>query len=354
MKISPAFLWAAAALLFAAAQAGAQDDPRRPLRERIAERIAQRAAERSAWQGALPAGQALPPQNRTAPRGAIAQPAPGNLASVEFPPGSPYAGRQALAYVPSSLAPGRRAPVVFALHGGGGNSRHMASDENYGLLSWSEKHGAVLVFPNGTGAMGGRMATWNAGACCASARDSGADDAGFIRALALAAKQWPAADPERLFAAGMSNGGMMAHRIACESPDLFKGIASVAGPLEFPGCKPRRPVSILHIHALDDDHVLYAGGAGNGAFKDPSKITDFAGAEQTALFWAQANRCSPAPAIEGYCKTYSGCSGQTSVTLCSIPDGGHSWPGAPGGGRKNPSRLFDANDAIWRFIVSAP
>ena len=349
MKISPfSFLFAATALLFAAAPqpAGAQPDPRRPLRELIAGRIAERAAQRA---GQPPSAQFPPPA-----AGAMAQPKPGNLAELVFPAGSPYAGRQALAYVPSSIGPGERAPVLFALHGGGGNSRHMARDENYGLLSWSEKRGVVLVFPNGTGPMGGRMATWNAGNCCASARDNGADDSGFIRALALAAKQWPAADPERLFAAGMSNGGMMAHRIACESSDLFKGIASVAGPLEFPGCKPQRPVRILHIHALDDDHVLYAGGAGNGAFKDPSKITDFAGAEQTALFWAQTNRCSKAPAVDGYCASYPGCSRQSSVTLCSIPDGGHSWPGAPGNGRNNPSRLFDANDAIWRFIVSAP
>src|SRR5437763_1028874 len=73
-------------------------------------------------------------------------------------------------------------------------------------------------------------------------------------------------DRTRIFATGMSNGGMMAYRLACDMPDVFKAIASVAGTDSTTACNPRSPIAILHIHAKDDDHVLFGGGAGAGAF----------------------------------------------------------------------------------------
>jgi polyhydroxybutyrate depolymerase len=70
----------------------------------------------------------------------------------------------------------------------------------------------------------------------------------------------------------MSNGGMLSHRLACDAADLFRAIASVAGTDATATCTPSRAVSVLHIHAKDDTHVLYNGGAGPDAFRDPSKV----------------------------------------------------------------------------------
>ncbi len=74
-------------------------------------------------------------------------------------------------------------------------------------------------------------------------------------------------DPNRIFATGMSNGGMMAFRLACEMSDVFKAIASVAGTDNTVVCKPSKPLSVVHIHARDDDHVLFVGGAGKDALR---------------------------------------------------------------------------------------
>ena len=58
----------------------------------------------------------------------------------------------------------------------------MANDANYGQITMSEHDGFIVVFPNGFSRLkSGRFATWNAGNCCAGARDENVDDVGFIR-----------------------------------------------------------------------------------------------------------------------------------------------------------------------------
>ncbi|MDN8872721.1 prolyl oligopeptidase family serine peptidase, partial [Staphylococcus aureus] len=86
---------------------------------------------------------------------------------------------------------------------------------------------------------------------------------------------------KRVYATGMSNGGMMAYRLACEASDIFKAIAAVAGTDNTLSCTPAKPISILHIHAKDDDHVLFAGGAGKEAFRDLSQVTEFMSVPKT-------------------------------------------------------------------------
>jgi len=155
----------------------------------------------------------------------------------------------------------------------------------------------------------------------------------------------------------MSNGGMLSHRLACEAADLFRAVASVAGPDVTASCAPTRPISVLHIHAKDDDHVLFGGGAGPGAFRDPSKITAFTSVPETMSRWVQRDQCSPAPSrvlqrAGAYCEAYAGCAGGAALQLCVTELGGHSWPGAPAvrRGKAAASTALDANDVIWDFF----
>ncbi len=267
-------------------------------------------------------------------------------------------GRKVLVHLPSGHDATRPAPLVLAFHGGGGHAEYMADDSHYGLQKKADEAGFVVAFPNGYSKLpGGRFATWNAGGCCGDARDRGVDDVGFARAVVAALEARYRIDARRVFATGMSNGGMLSHRLACEATDVFRAVASVAGTDATAGCTPSRPISVLHIHARDDDHVLFAGGAGPGAFRDDSKVMTFVSVPETISRWVARDRCTTSPQrtldVPGaHCEAHTGCAGGVTVQLCVTETGGHSWPGAPSvrRGKEAASSALDANDVIWRFF----
>ncbi|MEZ0262861.1 MAG: PHB depolymerase family esterase [Alphaproteobacteria bacterium] len=273
-----------------------------------------------------------------------------------------YAGlrRYYMVHVPSGYNPDKPAPLLFSLHGGGGDMGYMARDEFYGQISKSDELGYVVVFPNGySNFASGKIATWNAGNCCGQARDRQIDDIGFFRIMVKNITGQMNIDSTRIYATGMSNGGMMSHRLACDMSDVFKAIASVAGTDGTLDCKPKHPVSILHIHAKDDDHVLYGGGAGQEAFRDMSTVANFVSVPNTMSRWVKRNKCNPNPKrvkeVKGaHCDLYTGCTDNVQVKVCVTDSGGHSWPGGskPGGiKRKSPtSKAISANDEMWAFF----
>lgn len=268
-------------------------------------------------------------------------------------------GRKVLVHLPAGRDAAQPAPLVLALHGGGGHAEHMA--ENYGLQRKADEAGFIVAFPNGYSKLpGGKFATWNAGGCCGDARDKGIDDVGFLREVVKALSQRYRVDASRVFATGMSNGGMMSHRLACEAADVFRAVAAVAGTDATDRCTSSRPIAVLHIHARDDTHVLFNGGAGADAFRDTSKVMDFVSVPDTISRWVQRNHCTAAPqrtldAPGATCETTRGCAGGVSVQLCVTDTGGHSWPGAPAQrrGKAAGSAALDANDQIWRFFDAA-
>ena len=249
---------------------------------------------------------------------------------------------------------------MLALHGGGGYAEYMADDERYGLISKSDSAGFVVAFPNGYSKFpGGKFATWNAGGCCGDARDRKVDDVGFLRAVVAQLNARLKLDPARIYATGMSNGGMMSHRLACEAADLFAAVASVAGTGALSVCQPVRPIPVLHIHAKNDTHVLFNGGAGKDAFRDESKVMDFVSVPETIARWVQRDQCQPTPrrVLEtpgAYCEAYTGCAGNVSVQFCVVDEGGHSWPGAQEvrRGKEAASQALVANDVIWDFFLT--
>jgi polyhydroxybutyrate depolymerase len=242
---------------------------------------------------------------------------------------------------------------VFALHGGGGSMDIQANDAFYGQISKSEQAGYVVVFPNGLSKRkSGMLATWNAGNCCAQARDKDVDDVGFVREVIQRLSAQLNIDAQRIFADGISNGGMMAYRLACEMPDVFKAIASVAGTDNTRACSPKLPISILHIHARNDDTELFDGGAG----RKSSRVTEFVSVPDSIAKWVKLNGCNAAPQrvfenAGAYCDAYRPCRGGVEVKLCVTVTGGHSWPG----GKKprseaTTSDALSATDVIWDFF----
>lgn len=232
-------------------------------------------------------------------------------------------------HVPPGWQADRPGAVVYFFHGGGGNLTHAAKDELYGQVGESDRRGHLAVFPNGHSRLrSGKFATWNAGRCCGSARDEQIDDVGFVRALHNELQRHVRIDPQRVFAAGMSNGGMMAYRLACEMSDVFRAIVAVAGTDNTVSCQPTQPVSVLHIHARNDERVLFNGGAGQ-----PSRqVTDFVSVPDTVQKWVQINACQATGRVVlevpgARCVTHDGCRDGQQVQLCVTETGGHAWPG---------------------------
>jgi polyhydroxybutyrate depolymerase len=257
-------------------------------------------------------------------------------------------------YVPANYPASKPAPLLIALHGGGGNMDYQADDARYGLISKADKEGFIVVFPNGYSKLkSGKLATWNAGKCCGAARDENSDDVGFIRKLIGHVSGQLHIDRQRIFATGMSNGGLMAYRLACEMPEVFKAIAPVAGTDNTFSCNPSRPVSVLHIHAQNDTHVLFTGGSGMDARK--SAVTEFVSVPDTIAKWKNINACPSAPRrvlekVGAYCDLYAPCRDNTQVRLCVTETGGHSWPGAGKTRHEPASQAISANDVMWEFF----
>ena len=189
-------------------------------------------------------------------------------ASSNLPPGETtrtltHAGRSRsyILYIPVSINWSQPVPLVFVFHGGMGNAD--SAIRMSGFNGTADQNGFVVVYPNGTGQLSNnKLLTWNGGGCCGYAQTKNVDDVGFVRAIVLDLQIQLKIDQKRIYAAGMSNGAILSHRLACEAADLFAAIAPVAGTLNFSPCSPSRPISVIEFHGTGDRHVPYDGGYG--------------------------------------------------------------------------------------------
>lgn len=254
------------------------------------------------------------------------------------------------------------APLVVALHGGGGNA--LSAIHATGFDAQADRAGFIVVYPNGTGpshpllqALGKPgFLTWNAGSCCGYAQEQHIDDVGYIRAVVKQVTDRYRIDPARIYATGMSNGGMMAYTLACEAGDLFAAVGVVSGIVTDPDCRPAEPVSVIHVHGSADQNVPIKGGIGRKALiKSPRPPV-----KDSIDFWVKADACNPLPQVAHSAMlvitSYSGCREHTAVEYYLIEGGGHAWPG---GHRLSllldaPSGAMNATDVIWKFFAGHP
>lgn len=264
--------------------------------------------------------------------------------------------RTYLVHLPPDFDRAKSRPVVLVFHGGGGHGGQMA--QMTGFSAKADREGFIAVYPNGTGRWQNRFLTWNAGNCCAYAYENRVDDVGFVRALIAQLKKDFPVDPRRVYVTGISNGGMMSYRLACELSDLVAAAGPVAGAQNIE-CRPSRPVSLVVLHGTADLHVRYGGGPPLRMADARNPRVDRPVAEAVA-FWVRHNGCSETPVKEKRGKvaieSYGGCAAGTAVTLYTLLDEGHTWPG----GKKwafwadEPSREISATDAIWEFFRAHP
>jgi polyhydroxybutyrate depolymerase len=263
--------------------------------------------------------------------------------------------RTYLVHVPSKYNPTEAAAVVLALHGATMNGPMMAWFSR--LNQKADEAGFLVVYPNGTGPHS--SFTWNGGSCCGYAMQNRVDDVAFIQAMLDDLAQVYRVDDRRVYVTGMSNGAVMAYRLASELSERIAAIAPVAGTMGTETCAPKRPLSVLHFHGTSDEFIPFQGGRGEKSLFGTSHYS----VEHSIRAWVRANGCKEEPMISAVSdtaqdgtrvtlKTYGGGKDGAEVVLVVIEGGGHTWPG-----RESPARVLgkatknvSANDLMWEFF----
>lgn len=264
--------------------------------------------------------------------------------------------RTYLVHIPPKYDANKATPVVLAFHGGGSNAEVMV--KFCGLNETADKYGFIVVYPSGTGRLKNAL-TWNGGNCCGYAMAQNVDDVAFTRALLDDLAKVANVDAKRVYATGMSNGAIMAYRLASELSDRIAAIAPVAGTMGTETCKPKRPVPVIHFHGTDDQFAPFKGGKGTKSLSQ----TDFYSVDHSIKAWIKADGCKTEPVIvklpdkakdgtTATIKTYGGGKDGAEVVLVTVDGMGHTWPGRVplvrflGAATRNVS----ANEMMWRFF----
>ena len=254
--------------------------------------------------------------------------------------------------LPSRREPGLALPVVIVFHGGGGAAA--SARQQTRMSAKGEAEGFIVVYPQGSGGMLGRLRTWNAGTCCGWAMQHRVDEIAFVAALIADLRATFAIDSARIYATGISNGGMMAYEVACALADRIAAIAVVAGEMTaLDRCHPARPVPVLVIHGSADRNLPIDGGAGAKAIA----VHEVRSVAAAVDFWRRRDACGEGAEIDSTAPVrrtrYAACAAGTEVELVVIDGGGHSWPGGERLARflDAPSPALAASDEIWRFFA---
>jgi len=196
--------------------------------------------------------------------------------------------RQYRLYVPPNLDRTEPAPLVFALHGGGGNGPR--EERRLPYNDYARRDGWIVVYPSGIDGHWNDLRGYQG---FVSQRDN-VDDVGFIKALLEKLSSEFAIDEKRVFVTGGSNGGMMSHTVAARLADRIAAIAPIVGSMPRPVYKdfhPSRPVSVLMINDKGDPKVRWGGGPGGRA--------NIVSMPETIAKWKQANGCGSEQTVSG-------------------------------------------------------
>ena len=256
-------------------------------------------------------------------------------------------------------------PMILLLHGGGGSAPQALN--SYPLAELTDREGAILVAPNGTGpARREIMRTWNVEFGFGQAQRNHIDDTGFLRELILHLEETLKVDCSRVYLTGLSNGGILCHWMAARNSDLIRGIAPVVATVggREPSEKqmhipptPARPVDVVMFCGEQDNSLPVKGGPQiRHAESEPKVVMS---ARESAEFWVRANGCSPTPTVEELPEqqatrtTWRGGREGTEVVLYLLHNQGHAWPGGNKPVRRAadvPSPLLKAHEVMWQFF----
>lgn len=244
------------------------------------------------------------------------------------------------------------APLVIVLHGAS-----LTAEQTERYYHWddlADADGFVVAYPQGL------EKAWNAGSCCGTAPARHTDDVGFVGAVVADATRATGADPTRVYAAGVSNGAMLALRFACERTGTLAAVGSVAGTFTAP-CDRPPALPLIEIHGLHDRAVPYLAGPGTEDSGPALRLP----AREAIDRWRAANGCAApdvtttGPVHVETSRCAPGVDGPgLDVTVITVDGAGHQWPGATldparaayDGPQDQPDTHVDATRELWRFF----
>lgn len=255
--------------------------------------------------------------------------------------------RDYILHVPAMYNGSVAVPLVINLHGYTSNAAEQQLYTQFDVLA--DTANFIVVYPNGINNQ------WNSG--WNYPYNSGTDDVGFLSALIDTLSAHYNIDSTHIHATGMSNGGFMSFRLACELSHRIASIASVTGLMSLGqvlNCNPARRVPVMFIHGTADATVLYNGS------------TYYISADSTFGYWKQKNNCTGTPVqynfpdistsdlstAEKY--TLDACSDSAEVVFIKVINGSHTWPGAYPLPNLVTNQDFKASTEIWNFFRNHP
>lgn len=246
-------------------------------------------------------------------------------------------------YLPTDYDDSQSLPLVFNLHGLGSNSIEQLFYSQMNAVA--DTANFIVCYPDGIDE------AWNVGWVFGSRED----DTGFISDLIDTLVQNYGIDDQRIYSCGMSNGGFMSYRLACELNDKIAAVASVTGamaPRYIDDCEPGKSVPVLEIHGTSDQVVPYTGDRNINV--PISELMEF---------WQKNNSCGATPVESDLPDVVTNdsstitriewpeCEDQKKVIHFRVNGGGHTWPGTfalPGAGPTNGDII--ASEEIWLFF----
>ena len=259
-------------------------------------------------------------------------------------------------HAPASYKGEQAVPLVLALHGRGGTGRGTAGLTHFDSVS--DAHGFLVVYPDGLG--GG----WADGRGATPSDKDGIEDVKFLSELIRKVVRDYKIDASRVFVTGISNGGFMTQRIACELSSQVAAVGVVAatmGEITASHCHPEKPVSVMLIQGTLDPLVPIKGGP-MGPNGSRGLILSL---QETAKKWAGLDACDSKPEIVTWedkaadgtsirREAFTSCKGGTEVIVYTVEGGGHTWPGgkpsAPESLIGKTSHNMDASEVLWEFF----
>lgn len=258
--------------------------------------------------------------------------------------------RTFVTYIPAAASPSDKLPIIILLHGRLGTGENMMTFADFRPLANREKF--IIVCPSGINR------SWNDGRPT-PAQKKGVNDVKFIDELIAYIINTYHGDASRVYLTGMSNGGFMASRLACELSNRIAAVAVVGASMDTNmDYHPNKAISIMYIQGTKDPLVPYIGGTMKGAGGDIYSHADI------LKLWADADHCTnfhitnlPVTADDGTSiikEEYNSPGTGVKVIGYTIANGGHTWPG---GTQYLPKFLvgtvshnMNACDVIWKFF----
>lgn len=227
--------------------------------------------------------------------------------------------RQYLLHVPAAYQPEEPAALVLVFHGAGISAERFVGYTRFSNVA--DREGFLIVYPQGQGPID--EPHWDT--------SPGSRDVQFINDLIDHLQRRCHVDPNRIYAAGHSNGGGMVNRLACELADRIAAIGPVSGAYSTGNCSPSRPIPVFAIHGTADTIIPYNG------------IPEWAAA------WAERNGCDAEPAEVTHNvliseRQWGNCDEGADVILYTVVDLGHDWT----------HNIINIGQTIWDFFEQHP